>query len=284
VRTSTTTKPCVVCGSVARAHELALGDWTIARCTGCGTRWLSPEPDHVQMEEFDDGSGYDGALAFRDAILARHDRSLAALERVVKPGRLLDVGCGPGMLLEAARARGWDGSGVDPSSWSVERARALGFTAHLGMLEDLALEAGSFDAIALLQVVEHVPDPRPLLEMCRQLLRPGGALLVATPNPRSLLARAKREAFNYWIPPMHCVWYTPRSLARLLGSAGFKDVSKTTWSATAPGLHDGMDALSSATLTRKIPYRVRRRLAGPATFLADRVGCGTIVEQIAVKA
>ncbi|MFN2613731.1 MAG: class I SAM-dependent methyltransferase, partial [Actinomycetota bacterium] len=196
--------PCVVCASSARVASLELGEWTIARCTGCGTRTLLPEPASVRMEEFDDGSGYEGAIGFRDAIIAQHDRTLSSLQRVVTPGRLLDVGSGPGLLLEAARARGWDAIGVDPSPWAAERARALGFAAYEGMLEDQPLEPSSFDAVALLQVVEHIPDPGSLFAACHRLLRPGGALLVATPNPDSWLARAKKERFNYWIPPMHC--------------------------------------------------------------------------------
>lgn len=280
-----TTTACPVCGAAARTPVLALdGGWEVERCSGCRRHVLSPEPSEVRMEEFNDGSGYDGAFDFRDAILAQHDRSLRALEQHVRPGRLLDVGCGPGQLLEAARARGWEATGVDPSPFSVERARALGFTAHEGMLEDLRLPAASFDALALLQVVEHVPDPRPLLAECRRLLRPGGALLVATPNPASLLARVKREGFNYWIPPVHCVWYPPATLARLLMQAGFDVPRRGTWSARAAGLHDGADIVAASALGRKLPARLRRLAGEVVARAADASGRGSIVEQIAIKA
>lgn len=276
-------KPCVVCGGSRRSAVLDLDVWRISRCPGCGLHTLSPEPDEVRLEEFNDGSGYEGAFALRDDILARHHRSLRALERIVRRGRLLDVGCGPAFLLEAARERGWDAVGVDPSPFSVARAREAGFEAHEGMLQDLELREGSFDALALLQVVEHMTDPRPLLAACRRLLRPGGALLVATPNPASLLARVKREGFNYWIPPVHCAWYTPRALARTLSQSGFRVARRTTWSARAASLHDGVDVVASTRLGRRLPPRVRRIAGEAVARMADATGAGSIVEQIAVR-
>ena len=279
---SQTLEACVVCGGLTRRPVVDVDRWHVSRCT-CGTHTLFPAPDEVVLEEFNDGSGYEGAFSLRDDMIVRHHQSLRAVEKVVRPGRLLDVGCGPGFLLEAARERGWDAVGVDPSPFSVARARKEGFEAHEGMLEDLDLEPGSFDALALLQVVEHMVDPRPLLEACRRLLRPDGALLVATPNPASLLAKIKRERFNYWIPPVHCAWYTPAALSRLLTANGFAPVRETTWSARTASLHDGHDVVASTSLGARLPYRVQRLLGRATAAVADVTGYGSIVEQVAVK-
>jgi SAM-dependent methyltransferase len=235
------------------------------------------------LEEFSDGSGYDVAFALRDEMVARHHKSLSSVERFGEPGRLLDVGCGPGFLLEAARERGWEAVGVDPSPFSVARARREGFEAHEGMLEDLDLETASFDALALLQVVEHMTDPRPLLAACRALLKPRGVLLVATPNPASLLARVKRERFNYWIPPVHCTWYTPAALSRLLSANGFAPVREMTWSARTRALHDGVDVVASTRIGKRLPVRAHRALGGAIAATADVLGYGSIVEHIAIK-
>lgn len=280
---STLARPCVVCDANDRVVELTLQDWTVERCTRCGMRALSPEPDAVKMEEFDDGSGYDDAFAWREALMERHRISLGALERVVPPGRLLDVGCGPAFLMEAARERGWRCTGVDPSPFSVARARSLGFDAHEGLLEEAGFQPGTFDAIAMLQVVEHLPDPRPLLAECRRVLRQGGALLVATPNPASLLARAKREGFNYWIPPMHCAWYTPAALERLLQKAGFAVKRTTTWSARTTQLHDGADILATTKAGARLHPRLRRIAGDAVARIADASKQGSIVEVVAVK-
>lgn len=276
-------RPCVVCASTERSIELRLGDYQIHRCP-CGLRTLSPEPaEETLIEVFDDGQIYGEASDLRVHVLEQNHRSLYDVEKFVRPGRLLDVGCGLGYLLEAARARGWDATGVDPSPFSVAQARAKGFEAHRGLLHELNLPAASFDAISLLQVVEHLIDPRALLAECRRLLKPGGAILVETPNPASLLATVKKEGFNYWIPPVHCVWYTPDSLGRLLRDAGLRPVKVSTWSARTPMLHDGVDVVASTRAGRRLPPRARRIAGGAVGVLADAFGRGSIVEAVALR-
>lgn len=275
--------PCVVCGERERRPVLDIGEYTVARCERCGVHTLSPLPSAVQMQEFDDGSAYEIEAVLREDLRARHRATLEAIERWIPPGRLLDAGCGTGTLLEVARERGWNASGVDPSAASVARVREMGFVATEGNIEDLDLAPASMDAVTLMQVLEHVPDPRPLLAACRRVLRPGGALVVATPNPESLLARVKRERFNYWIPPMHVAWYTPGALERLLRASGFAPVLETTWSARARSLHDGADIVAATPLGRHMPFRVRRLAGDIVARAADALGRGSIVEQIALR-
>ncbi|MCA1832381.1 MAG: methyltransferase domain-containing protein [Actinomycetota bacterium] len=282
---TTLARTCVVCGSARSREELQLSaEWRVRRCESCGLRSLDPEPDPDQLVEvFDNGEIYEGAFLLREDIMARHAETLAALEFRVKPGHLLDVGCGPGFFLEAARVRGWQGTGVDPSPFSVRQIQSLGFEGHQGLLHEVDLPEASFDAVSLLQVVEHLVDPRELLEGCKRLLKPGGVLLVATPNPASLLARAQRERFNYWIPPVHCVWYTPRTLKAALANAGFKNVKTKTWSARAKTQHDGVAALLSTKLGRRLPARTHWRAAELLARTADATGFGSIVEATAIR-
>lgn len=274
---------CVVCDGTTRKHELDVQEWSIVRCVGCGTRTLEPFPDDVHMDGFDDGSEYSLVEALHDAILSEHARTLRVLNALRAPGRLLDVGCGTGLFLHAAREARWEPVGIDPSKKAVDISREAGFEVHHGMLEDAGFERGSFDAIALMQVVEHLPDPRPLLQTCRDLLKPGGALLIATPNPASWLARTKGETFNHWIPPTHLAWYPPKALERLTIAAGFKPARTRTWSARIPALNDGLAILDHLPVAKSLPFRVRRSLSGPLSRAADRAQRGTIVEQFAVK-
>lgn len=275
--------PCVVCGGTTRARELHVQRWDILSCSGCGTRTLDPMPDEVQMEGFDDGSEYDLVQELQDEILAEHARTLKVLTSMRAPGRLLDVGCGTGLFLKAAKRARWKPVGIDPSKKAVDIAREGGFEVHQGLLEEADFQRGSFDAISLMQVVEHLPDPRPLLQGCRDLLKPGGVLLIATPNPDSWLARVKGEGFNHWIPPTHLAWYPPKALERLSIVAGFKPARTRTWSARIPALNDGLAILDHVPVTKAWPFRVRRALSGPVAQAADRMRRGTIVEQFAVK-
>lgn len=273
---------CVVCGGTARAPVVRVQTWTIVRCIGCGRHVLDPMPTEVAMEGFDEGSEYERLDDLRAAILAEHARTLATLERIVgATGRLLDAGCGTGLFLEAAGARGWNALGVDPARAAAVAASSRGLRIIHGRLDDAALEPGSFDAVTALQVVEHLPDPREFLARCAQLLRPGGVLLVATPNPTSWLARVTRADFAYWIPPTHVAWYPATALRRLVEAAGLRSVRTRTWS--APALHEGMTIASGLPVVRALPYRARRVAGDAIARLADARGAGTIVEQYAVK-
>ena len=283
VRVSQNAKPCVVCGLRDRREDLRVGEYSILRCA-CGLRTLWPEPaEHELVEVFDDGAIYGEAGTLHNEILAQNTRLLAQVEKTMKPGRLLDVGCGLGYLLEAAKSRGWQAVGADPSPYSVELARKNGFEAHEGLLADLKLPAESFNAVALLQVIEHLLDPRDLLAECRRLLKPGGVIVVETPNPASTLARIKRERFNYWIPPVHCVWYTPGTLARALRSSGFAPRSVSTWSARSAQLHDGVDILASTKIGKRVPRKLRTPAGNLIASFTDRTGRGSIVSAIAQR-
>nr|BAL55764.1 methyltransferase type 11 [uncultured Gammaproteobacteria bacterium] len=138
------------------------------------------------------------------------------------PGRnrLLDVGCGNGEFLAAARSAGWEGVGVDFDPKAVETTRSQGIDARLGSLEAQGFENSSFDAITLSHVIEHVHDPKALLAECARLLRPGGMLWIATDNTESLVYR---YFGTYWYSfvPQHLTLFSQSVLRDLLEPMGF---------------------------------------------------------------
>jgi SAM-dependent methyltransferase len=119
---------------------------------------------------------------------------------------------------------GWQVTGVEPDLRAAEAARTrLGpGIAVRPSLDDPALEAGSFDAVSLSHVIEHVIDPLATLERCRELLAPGGSLVCVTPNTASLGARSFGRSWLHWDPPRHLHLFDPRSLERAVRSAGFR--------------------------------------------------------------
>ena len=134
---------------------------------------------------------YESEVAGRKATATRH---LSLLNRFTgkKNGRVLDIGCASGHFLEAARQAGWSITGVEPSEVLFARAReTLGDDAELACstLEHSSLEAESFDAVTLWDVLEHVPDPLGFMRHCRNLLKPGGKLFVNVPDLDSAEAR-----------------------------------------------------------------------------------------------
>jgi SAM-dependent methyltransferase len=141
--------------------------------------------------------------------------------------RFLDVGCGDGRYLKMLHEWGVPQSqiwGTEIDGGVVDRLSSEGFQARRGGLEDAeGLPAGGFDLIVMLQVLEHVGDPAAAVRRAYELLAPGGAFVVETPNTDSLDCRLFREKYwGGWHIPRHWNLFDPHTLGRLLGEAGFR--------------------------------------------------------------
>jgi 2-polyprenyl-3-methyl-5-hydroxy-6-metoxy-1,4-benzoquinol methylase len=151
-------------------------------------------------------------------------------------GRLLDIGCGDGTMLEQAMSLGWSVEGVDFDSKAVDNARSKGLEVHLGAVEDLNLPNASFDLILMSHLIEHVYDPIGLLRECRRLLTPGGKLIVATPNAES---RGHTKFGANWLllhAPRHLYLFNADNLAAMTRKAGFKTIQTRTGTRGADGV------------------------------------------------
>ena len=153
------------------------------------------------------------------------------------PGRLLDVGCAAGLFLEVMGERGWRLEGLEPSAEAsaVARGRA-GVTVHEGPFEDVVLPEEAYDAVAMLDVLEHLASPRAAVRRVRGLLRPGGTFMIVVPSYRNLTTtvalaalwasrgrlRGPAEGVHQLV---HLSYFTPRTLTRLLREEGFEVVA-----------------------------------------------------------
>jgi len=140
-------------------------------------------------------------------------------------GRLLDVGCGSGAWLTAMHARGWSAEGVELDRDAVDVARAAGLDVRHGDLEQQHYPTGSFDAVTLCHVIEHLPGPQSTIAECLRVLSPGGTLVIATPNSASLSHRLYGKDWRGLEPPRHLSMFSMQSLNRVLLNAGFDRVA-----------------------------------------------------------
>lgn len=179
------------------------------------------------------------ATAYREAVQA-HQREanaeggrsrddvyrwmLARVEKYCQRGTILDVGCGIGAFVHAARKEGWDACGLEPSSWAASFGRAqFRLTIYhetLASFEE-SHPGQSYEAISMLDMLEHSVNPRDDLRRVNRLLKDEGILLVTTVNAGGLVAR--RAGSRWWlIIPEHLIYFNRKSLTRLLGQAGFE--------------------------------------------------------------
>jgi ubiquinone/menaquinone biosynthesis C-methylase UbiE len=175
-------------------------------------------------------------------------RRRALLLAELQPGdRLLDLGCGEGHFVAAARAAGAEVVGVDIAEAALERARVLVPGADLRLVEpdgSLPLAHAAVDVVWCSEVLEHVPDTIALLTEVRRVLRPGGRLLLTVPDHGRLrrLAIALLAHERHYDPlGQHLRFYTRRSLRGALVATGFEAIELGGLSGL-PGLHETLVA------------------------------------------
>lgn len=135
--------------------------------------------------------------------------------------RLLDVGCGNGKFLKDAQLAGWQCYGVDFDPQAVKIAKSQGAKVSLGALEKQGFPDKFFNAITLSHVIEHVHQPKKLLEECVRILQPEGTLWIATPNIDSILSKWFKKDWLACVPPQHLILFNRQSLGNLLDNTGF---------------------------------------------------------------
>jgi 2-polyprenyl-3-methyl-5-hydroxy-6-metoxy-1,4-benzoquinol methylase len=143
----------------------------------------------------------------------------------VPQGRLLDVGCGAADWLVRMRDIGWQVHGIDFDPRAVDVAVQKGLSVQCGALEQQGYADGSFDAITLNHVIEHVPDPVATMRQCHRLLKPGGRVVVSTPNNGSLGHRHFGADWRGLEPPRHLHLFSLPSMRQALERAGFRAIT-----------------------------------------------------------
>jgi len=241
---------CPICGSAAcralwrgredaiAAEDVRISDSSYGRalpfvqCRECGHAFSWPAPDSEELVGAYRGMSddlYAEEAACREQALMRAFQ--LATRDLEAPGRMLDVGAATGILTRAARAEGWEVVGVEPSAWAVREARERhGTELFEGTLAELPGDQRDLDVVTLIDVIEHVPDPRALLRQARARLRPGGRVLVVTPDVTSLPARLMGR--RWWhVRTAHVCLFSRRSLLVLLEQEGFEvtDVRRYAW-------------------------------------------------------
>ena len=207
-------------------------EWSVKECEACEVLALSPRPSETELPRIYPANYYaydfTGKKSIGYMVKALLDRRSAGayLKYAASPGNVLDVGCGDGRLLQTFAELGVPAErlhGVELDARAVEAARAHGFRVEQKRFEDVDYPDGFFQVAVLQQVIEHVPDPRKMIEKLGRVMAPGGAVILETPNTASWDHGLfeKRYWGGYHIP-RHFFLFNKRSLRRLVGECGLE--------------------------------------------------------------
>jgi SAM-dependent methyltransferase len=276
----------VVCGGTSEHVVLREGSFEGRLCP-CGTVYTHPLPEPGTIDFTDDShppESYACSAPFKAAWMARHS----------PPGRLLEVGCGRGPFLAAARAHGYEVCGLEPHPDRAAACEALGIPVRRELLEETTLPPGSFDVVYHCDLLSHFLDPRASLRQMAALLRPGGVLCFEA-GLLACVARGWHRVIRR-VGLEHHLWlYTEAALQRLIAESGLEVVASQTFG-LIPHLFAGRAATAlnrvvgrglSATRTaagRRFAsrvdawhYRVRHLLRYPVGAHAPRTGPQTVL-------
>ncbi|MBI2911718.1 MAG: class I SAM-dependent methyltransferase [Chloroflexi bacterium] len=200
--------------------------YALEDCRECEIAYVWPMPEAGQLATLyreHDHVTYEGMRHEESRADAR--RALDLLGRHLRRGRLLDVGCSGGVLLQEASIRGWEVMGLEPSGPGVDSARRrLGQVIVQGTVEEFTPDQ-PFDVVTMTHVVEHLSDPLGAMRRVHAFLRPGGLVFLSTPNRDSL--RARFSGADAWAQgfdadgTLHTYSFSPRGMRSLLRRAGF---------------------------------------------------------------
>lgn len=217
---------CAACGGELRSRfervrdPQTLESFAILECESCGLGHTDPQP--ADLAPYYGERYHGGRHSFTDAwCIARRLRFLKQATPL-RSGKLLDIGCGDGRFLEAARGQGWQGHGTE---MNLEPPRKRGFIVEAS-LEEMERH-GPFDLITSWHSLEHFRDPRAAVEGATRLLAPEGTLIIAVPDAGGLQARASGAHWFHLDVPRHLFHFTSRALQQLLERTGLE--VKRSW-------------------------------------------------------
>ena len=234
---------CPVCHSsdinpllTAKDHSVSKEDFVIWQCGACSLRFTQDVPDedsigpYYQSQDYishsNTNKGLLNKLYQRVRKLTLSQKANLIINHTKDKGRVLDIGAGIGAFLSVMKEKGWEVKGIEPDEGARKNARQL-FGLHLEEPPVLnQLPSGSYDAITLWHVLEHVHSLHEYIEQLKHLLTQEGKLFIAVPNYTSVDAAAYR---NYWAAydvPRHLYHFAPKSIETLMAQHGLQVIAK----------------------------------------------------------
>ena len=197
----------------------------LVQCNECDLVFVSPRvhaPTIVASYSQGEDPTFVSQAEARERTFAR---SVERIEQLTGgPGSVFDIGTAGGSFLAAARARGWKVDGCEPNNWlAAWGKRHYGIDIRPGALTDQDLPNGHYDVVTLWDVVEHLPHPSEIIDRAKQLVKPGGYLIMTFPDFGSPSARVLGRFWPF-LSSVHLFYFSKVTMTRMLKKSGFEVV------------------------------------------------------------
>jgi SAM-dependent methyltransferase len=262
---------CIACGADQfGTTQLDEENRSLRACTVCGTSETFPKPDAATLEaQYSEAYYGPDNVKFVPAVeafVAWMTRKRAAQVHTLMSGqgRILEIGCGRGLLLQQLAVLGHECHGIERSELAAQRAGQMkGLRVYTQPLEECPFAEQYFDLVIIWHVLEHLEYPQKTLALISRLLRPGGLLYLEVPNLDSLQAGSTGKNWFHLDLEHHLYHFSTNGLHRLLLSTGFR-VEKTTTLSLEQGPYGALQSwLNSVGQERGLLYQILKREISP---------------------
>lgn len=253
--------------------------YKVIDCKTCGYKHLYPIPSQMELKAFYEQSYYQEIKGVKESAFPENasnwdfyyghiENTAGELLKSGNPFHMLDIGCGYGKQLYYFKKKGWEVLGIEPSEALVEAVKAQGIPVISATYDEVDFsKIGFFDVVTINFVLEHVPNPRDLLQKAHAKLKPGGVLFLQSPNDFNQFQLTVEECYGkdkWWISaPDHINYFDFPSMEKLLSDIGFKVALKEAVFPVEMFLLFGDDYLSSREVSSEITtkkYRFEKAL------------------------
>ena len=301
---------CICCGSLKFSLVCLREDNTlVVHCQECHLEFVNPLPsvEVMQKNYKKEMIGNESESGLHSNYILERQKRLKSFSKLYNSrlsliesfypskGNLLDIGCGAGFFLNIAKERGWNCHGLEILPEYIKYAKenfALENIRCESLDEPLTYDENTFDVITLWDLIEHLRNPLKSLKQINRVMKPGGLLVMWTPNVKNAIFR-KEKWIGYTTLP-HLYFFSGDSLNNMLGKAGFKIVSLKTNKAKKGLLESkGFNLFDKSEKPNKLTERFLRSMKrdikntlSPLTYLGplfDMAGYGFNLYLIASK-
>lgn len=213
---------CPLCSQdIKEIKIISNNEWMIFSCPICSNAWTFPSPVPLEYSKEDFHNGIT-----EEDLPREWTKSLNMQKKLVKKyleqgKKILEIGCGNGLLLKNLEILGYDVSGMEPSFSAAELAKSKGLKVYCESFPGKLLKDKKFDLIIMSHVLEHLVDPIYIVKEIKKYLNPDGLFLLIQTNYNSIIPKLQKRNWYAWVPEQHYWHFTPKGLVDILEREGF---------------------------------------------------------------